>query len=140
MTSKGELVGATPTDDQPEDSISDSCIVNIYEASDCIPPHIDHHDFARPFYTVSFINNCNNMFGTEIQIIGDGEFQGSVEIPLPVGSMLILKGNNTDVAKHCILGVPYPRISLTLRWMNEDKIPFRFRTDPEIENLRPFEL
>ncbi|XP_020597778.1 uncharacterized protein LOC110037461 [Phalaenopsis equestris] len=124
----------------PADCIPNSCIVNIYEAGDYIPPHIDHHDFARPFCTISFINKCNIMFGIEIQIIGDGEFQGSVEIPLPVGSVLILMGNNTDVAKHCIPGVQYLRVSITLRMMNEDKVPFRFRPDPEIENLQPFEL
>ncbi|XP_020581370.1 uncharacterized protein LOC110025295 [Phalaenopsis equestris] len=147
MTSKGELVGATPTDDQPEglelhtdvftsseqddivervfleqemghtgrlrrrtyseprkwkrvDCIPNSCIVNIYEAGDCIPLHVDHNDFARSF--------C--------------------------------MGNDANVPKHCIPGVLYPRVSITLRRMNEDKVPFRFRPDLEIENLRPFEL
>ncbi|XP_020598913.1 uncharacterized protein LOC110038413 [Phalaenopsis equestris] len=126
MTSKGELVGATPTGGQPEDCILNSCIVNIYEASDCIPPHVDHHNFARPFCKVSFINKCNIVFGTEIHIVDDGEFRGSVEIPLRVGSVLILKGNGADVAKHCIPGVLYTRVSITLRRMNEDKVPFCF--------------
>ncbi|XP_020585631.1 uncharacterized protein LOC110028218 [Phalaenopsis equestris] len=56
------------------DCIPNSCIVNIYEAGNCIPPHVDHDDFVRPFCTVSFINKCNTMFETEIQIVGDGEF------------------------------------------------------------------
>ncbi|XP_020591016.1 uncharacterized protein LOC110031918 [Phalaenopsis equestris] len=56
------------------DCIPNSCIVNIYEAGDCSPPHVDYHDFTRPFCTVSFINKCNIMFGIEIQIVGDGEF------------------------------------------------------------------
>ncbi|XP_020573117.1 uncharacterized protein LOC110019684 [Phalaenopsis equestris] len=119
----------------PADCIPSSCIINIYEASDCIPPHVDQHDFARPLCTVSFINKCNIMFGTEIQIVDDGEFQGFVEIPLPVGSVLVLQGNNADVAKHCIPGVLYPRVSITLRRVNEDNMPFRFRLDLEIENL-----
>ncbi|XP_020597545.1 uncharacterized protein LOC110037282 [Phalaenopsis equestris] len=71
----------------PVDCIPNSCIINIYEAGDCIPPHVDHHDFARPFCIVSFIKKCNILFGTEIQIVGDGEFRGYVEIPLPVGSV-----------------------------------------------------
>eukprot|EP01018_Ginkgo_biloba_P016217 Gb_38685 [translate_table: standard] len=29
----------------PIDCVIDSYIVNIYEVGDCIPPHIDHHDF-----------------------------------------------------------------------------------------------
>ncbi|XP_020593215.1 RNA demethylase ALKBH5-like [Phalaenopsis equestris] len=124
----------------PADCIPNSCIINIYEAGDCIPPHVDRHDFVRPVCTVSFINKCNIMFRTEIQIVGDGEFQGFVEIPLPVGSILVLKGNGADVAKHCIPGVLYPRNSITLKRMNEEKVPFRFRPDPKIEYLQPFEL
>ena len=31
----------------------DSCIINFYSEGDCIPPHIDHTDFTRPFVTLS---------------------------------------------------------------------------------------
>ena len=34
----------------------DSCIVNLYQEGDCIPPHVDHHDFARPFVTLSLLS------------------------------------------------------------------------------------
>ncbi|XP_020598640.1 uncharacterized protein LOC110038211 [Phalaenopsis equestris] len=44
------------------------------------------------------------------EIVGDGEFRGSIEIPLPVRSILILKGNVVDIAKHCIPGVPCAKI------------------------------
>eukprot|EP01018_Ginkgo_biloba_P011582 Gb_21598 [translate_table: standard] len=29
----------------PTDYVPGNCIINIYEVEDCIPPHIDHHDF-----------------------------------------------------------------------------------------------
>lgn len=32
----------------PRAQTPDSAIVNIYSPEDCIPPHIDHHDFSRP--------------------------------------------------------------------------------------------
>ena len=34
----------------------DSAIINFYSEGDCIPPHIDHHDFARPFVTLSLLS------------------------------------------------------------------------------------
>ena len=34
----------------------DSAIVNVYSEGDCIPPHIDHHDFVRPFCTISMLS------------------------------------------------------------------------------------
>ncbi|KAK8942926.1 hypothetical protein KSP39_PZI009532 [Platanthera zijinensis] len=89
--------------------VPNSCIVNIYDKDDCIPPHIDHHDFLRPFCTVSFLSECNIVFGTELKIIGPGDFSGCASIPLPLGSVLILSGNGADVAKHCVPAVPARR-------------------------------
>lgn len=63
----------------------DSCIVNIYEEGDCIPPHIDNHDFVRPFCTVSFLSECSMVFGSNLNVVGAGEFAGRFEIPLPLG-------------------------------------------------------
>lgn len=69
----------------PPSCVPDSCIVNIYEEGDCIPPHIDNHDFVRPFCTISFLSECNIVFGRDLKIEGPGEFSGCIAIPLPVG-------------------------------------------------------
>jgi mRNA N6-methyladenine demethylase len=69
----------------PATCVPDSCIVNIYEPGDCIPPHIDSHDFVRPFCTVSFLSECNILFGPNLKVAAPGEFIGSIAIPLPVG-------------------------------------------------------
>lgn len=69
----------------PPTCIPNSCVVNIYEEGDCIPPHIDHHDFARPFSTISLLSECAILFGSNLKAIRPGEFQGSFSIPLPVG-------------------------------------------------------
>lgn len=36
----------------PPTCLPDNCIVNIYAVGDCVPPHIDHHDFVKPLYDV----------------------------------------------------------------------------------------
>lgn len=69
----------------PPTCVPNSCIVNIYDEGDCIPPHIDHHDFLRPFCTVSFLTESNILFGSSLKIVSPGEFSGPVSIPLPVG-------------------------------------------------------
>ncbi|XP_043723399.1 RNA demethylase ALKBH9B-like [Telopea speciosissima] len=121
----------------PPTCIPNSCIVNIYDEGDCIPPHIDHHDFLRPFCTVSFLTECNILFGSNLKIEGPGVFSGPIAIPLPVGSVLILNGNGADVAKHCVPGVPAKRISITFRKMDDSKLPFKFKPDPELQGLQP---
>ncbi|CAI0392883.1 unnamed protein product [Linum tenue] len=121
----------------PPTCVPDSCIVNIYEEGDCIPPHIDNHDFLRPFCTVSFVSECNIVFGTKLDILGPGEFSGSVAIPLPVGSVLVLNGNGADVAKHCVPSVPTKRISITFRKMDEKKWPVGYAPEPDLQGIEP---
>lgn len=121
----------------PSTCIPDSCIVNIYDVGDCIPPHIDHHDFVRPFYTVSFLSECKILFGSTLQSVGAGEFKGPVPISLPVGSVFVLNGNGADVAKHCIPSVSSKRISITFRKMDERKLPYKFSPDSELEGIKP---
>ncbi|XP_010548289.1 PREDICTED: uncharacterized protein LOC104819751 [Tarenaya hassleriana] len=121
----------------PPTCVPDSCIVNIYEESDCIPPHIDNHDFVRPFCTVSFLSECNILFGSNLKVEGPGEFSGSFAIPLPVGSVLVLSGNGADVAKHCVPAVPTNRISITFRRMDESKRPAGFVPEPDLQGIQP---
>ncbi|XP_061999422.1 RNA demethylase ALKBH9B isoform X1 [Rosa rugosa] len=121
----------------PPTCIPDSCIVNIYEEGDCIPPHIDNHDFVRPFCTVSFLSECNILFGTNLKIIDAGEFEGPLKIPLPVGSVLVLNGRGADVAKHCVPAVPTKRISITFRRMDESKRPVWYAPEPDLQEIQP---
>ncbi|VVB10073.1 unnamed protein product [Arabis nemorensis] len=121
----------------PPTCVPDSCIVNIYDEGDCIPPHIDNHDFLRPFCTISFLSECNILFGSNLKTLGPGEFSGSYSIPLPVGSVLVLKGNGADVAKHCVPAVPTKRISITFRKMDESKRPVGFTPEPALQGIKP---
>ncbi|KAJ9172682.1 hypothetical protein P3X46_015895 [Hevea brasiliensis] len=121
----------------PPTCVPDSCIVNIYDEGDCIPPHIDNHDFVRPFCTVSFVSECNIVFGSNLKVVGAGEFTGSIAIPLPVGSVLVLNGNSADVSKHCVPSVPTKRISITFRKMDEAKRPIGFVPAPDLQGIEP---
>ncbi|XP_020596961.1 uncharacterized protein LOC110036776 [Phalaenopsis equestris] len=114
----------------PADCIPKSYIINICDEGDNIPLHIEHHDFVRPFCTVSFISKRNILFGKEIDIIGPGKFRGAVEILLPVGSVLVVKGNGAGVAKHCVPRVRHCRVSVTFRRMDNKKMPYGFLSDP----------
>lgn len=124
----------------PPTCVPDSCIVNIYDEGDCIPPHIDNHDFLRPFCTISFLSECNILFGSNLKIEGPGEFSGSFSIPLPVGSVLVLNGNGADLAKHCVPAVPTKRISITFRKMDESKRPVWFTPEPDLQGIEPLPL
>ena len=103
----------------------DSCIINFYSVGDCIPPHIDHLDFARPFVTLSLLSEQSILFGANIEIVSEGEFTAPFSCPLPVGSVLVLDGNGANVAKHCVPSVSSDRVSITFR-----KIGSRIKMTP----------
>ncbi|KAF3339231.1 RNA demethylase ALKBH5 [Carex littledalei] len=115
----------------PKTCVPDSCIINIYDEGDCIPPHIDHNDFLRPFCTVSFLSDARILFGRNLKVLGPGEFLGSTAISLPRGSVLVLSGNGADEAKHCVPAVRSRRISITFRKMDPEKLPYQHRPDPD---------
>ena len=99
-----------------------------YSEGDCIPPHIDHHDFVRPFVTLSLLSEQPILFGKEIKIVEDGIFDAPVRVALPVGSVLVLNGNGADVAKHCVPAVSGERVSITFRKMRSVTLGSKKRT------------
>lgn len=121
----------------PPTCIPNSCVVNIYDEGDCIPPHIDHHDFLRPFSTVSLLSECDILFGSNLKVISPGEFVGPAPINLPMGSVFIFNDNGADIAKHCVPSVRTKRISITFRRVDDSKLPFNFSPDPELEGIKP---
>ncbi|KAL3142111.1 hypothetical protein ABBQ32_004729 [Trebouxia sp. C0010 RCD-2024] len=103
----------------PKNKEPDTAIINVYDVDDCIPPHIDHHDFDRPFCTLSLLSQQNIMFGSRIMSRGPGDFVADYHMALPTGSCLVLKGNGADVAQHCVPPVTARRMSITLRRMQD---------------------
>jgi hypothetical protein len=95
--------------------------LSLFHSRAGIPPHIDHHDFARPFCTMSLLSEAPIVFGTRLEVVGDGEFVGTFSLPLPCGSVCVLKGNAADVAKHAIPSVPAKRVSITFRRIGDSK-------------------
>ena len=76
----------------------DTAIVNFYDTDDCIPPHVDHKDFVRPFVTISLLSQQSIMFGPRLIPVNDGEFGGppgtpTKSIPLPPGELPCVCGS-----------------------------------------------
>lgn len=78
---------------------------------------------------MSLLSEAPIVFGTRLEVLNDGEFRGTFSLPLPVGSVCVLKGAAADVAKHAIPSVPLPRVSITFRKISDGKRPLA-RTVP----------
>lgn len=101
----------------PSDVRPDSCIINKYEAGDCIPPHVDHQSYYRPISTLSLLGEEPMLVGSRFRTVRACTWAPvcGKSIPLPRKSLLVLGGNSGDIAKHCISSCSGPRISITLR-------------------------
>ena len=64
---------------------------------------------------MSLLSEAPIVFGARLDVVGEGEFAGSFSLPLPVGSVCVIKGAAADVAKHAIPSVPQKRVSITFR-------------------------
>jgi len=104
----------------PPTKVPDSCIVNFYSEGDCIPPHIDHEHYPRPFFSLSLGCDAGIAFGTHIKTLGPAAFAAPFTLTLPKGSVVVLQGAAADVAQHCIPAVPGRRISITMRIIPAD--------------------
>ncbi|KAF9608629.1 hypothetical protein IFM89_010114 [Coptis chinensis] len=85
---------------------------------------------------VDYVYDLQRM-GHSGELREQGEFSGAAKIPLPVGSVLILKGNGADVAKHYVPAVHKKGISITFRKMDDRTLPFKFSPDPELQRIQP---
>ncbi|KAI3771292.1 hypothetical protein L6452_02453 [Arctium lappa] len=91
-----------------------SCIVNIYEEGDRIPPHIDHHDFFRPFCTISFLTECNILFGSHLKIVSPREFPGPPLVLTPSRKPPLQQSQNVMKEPSPHAASPPPRATLKL--------------------------
>ena len=53
----------------PADVRPDSCIINQYDAGDCIPPHVDHPSYHRPISTLSLLGEEAMLVGTRFRTV-----------------------------------------------------------------------
>lgn len=90
----------------PKHKEPDTAIVNVYDVDDCIPPHIDHHDFDRPFCTISLLSQQNIMFGNRIVSRGPGDFVADYDMPLPTGPLTPTDLSHfSGFVRHCLVGL-----------------------------------
>ncbi|KAJ6892966.1 hypothetical protein NC651_026010 [Populus alba x Populus x berolinensis] len=85
----------------------DSCIIDIYNEPHMWPPW-----FGKPV-SVLFLTECELTFGREIETVHHGDYRGSLKLSLVPGSLLVMQGKSSDVAKHAIPMIRKQRMLIT---------------------------
>ncbi|KAG2701752.1 hypothetical protein I3760_06G058300 [Carya illinoinensis] len=90
----------------------DSCIIDFYNEGDHSQPHMFPSWFGRPV-CILFLTHCEMTFGRSIKIDHPGDFRGSLKLSLAPGSLLVMQGKSTDLARHAIPSLRKQRILVT---------------------------
>lgn len=103
----------------------DSCIINYYDEGEFSPPFLKPPHLEQP---ISILNlSVSTMaFGRTLVSDNDGNYKGPLMLPLKEGSLLVMRGNSSEVARHVMCPSPNKRATLTF---------FRVRPDSSQNNL-----
>ena len=101
----------------------DTCVANVYDTGNWIPPHVDSEKFERPFCTLSLLSAQRVCFGDSIAGAA-GRWSGAAHrFEMPVGSVLRVDGVAAGPScQHALYCATAPRISLTFRRLTREAL------------------
>ncbi|RRT50182.1 hypothetical protein B296_00022745 [Ensete ventricosum] len=98
----GELPGKS--------SLLDSCVLFGYDEHSqpyYKPPHLDN-----PISTL-VLSETTIAFGRSLISDHEGKYKGSLTLPIKQGSLLVMRGNSADMARHVVCASPNRRVIIT---------------------------
>ncbi|CAA7044180.1 unnamed protein product [Microthlaspi erraticum] len=96
----------------PEYKRPNGCVINFFDEEEHSqpfqkPPHVD-----QPISTL-VLSESTMVFGHRLGVDNDGNFRGSLTLPLKQGSLLVMRGNSADMARHVMCPSPNKRVAIT---------------------------
>ncbi|KAK4788209.1 hypothetical protein SAY86_019528 [Trapa natans] len=99
-----------------------SCIINFFDEGEYSqpfwkPPHLD-----QPISTL-FLSESTLMFGRFLVNDGEGNYKGKFTLSPKEGSLLVMRGNSCDMARHATCPSPNKRIAISFFRVRPDSSP-----------------
>ncbi|KAL3684342.1 hypothetical protein R1sor_002364 [Riccia sorocarpa] len=98
----------------PASKRPDCCCISIMEEGDYIPANVEKSHLERPYCTLTLLGDCSMIMGQSLMVDSPGDFKGSLQILLPVGSVLVFQRNSAEIARHSVGPSQTKRIIITL--------------------------
>ncbi|PSR94795.1 hypothetical protein CEY00_Acc25549 [Actinidia chinensis var. chinensis] len=108
----------------PENRKPNSCIVNFFDEGEFSQPFLKPPHLEQPISTL-LLSESMMAFGRTLLCDNDGNYKGSLMLSLKEGSLLVMRGNSSDMARHAMCSSPNKRVSITF---------FRVRPDTNENN------
>ncbi|KAJ0977574.1 hypothetical protein J5N97_013048 [Dioscorea zingiberensis] len=89
-----------------------SCIINFFDEDEYSQPYFKPPHLDNPISTL-LLSDTTIAFGRTLTSDPHGNYKGSFTLPVQEGSLLVMRGNSADVARHVICPSSNKRVSIT---------------------------
>ncbi|XP_076884559.1 RNA demethylase ALKBH10B-like [Bidens hawaiensis] len=104
-----------------------SCIIKFFDEGGFSQPFLKPPHLEQPIATL-VLSDSTMAFGRTLVCDNDGNYKGPLMLSLKEGSLLVMRGNSADMARHVMCQSPTKRISVSF---------FKVRIDTCDKNLAP---
>ncbi|KAL0370550.1 UNVERIFIED_CONTAM: RNA demethylase ALKB [Sesamum angustifolium] len=105
----------------PETRKPNSCIINFFDEGEYSQPFLKPPHLDQPLATL-LLSQSTMAFGRALVSDSEGNYRGPLTLSLREGSLLVMRGNSSDTARHAMCSSENKRASITF---------FRVRTETE---------
>ncbi|GMJ01118.1 AtALKBH10B [Hibiscus trionum] len=96
----------------PEYKKPNGCIINFFDEGEYSQPFLKPPHLEQPISTL-LLSESTMAFGRTLVSDSEGNYRGPLQLPLKEGSLLVMRGNSSDTARHVMLPSPNKRVSIT---------------------------
>ncbi|XP_039035773.1 RNA demethylase ALKBH10B-like [Hibiscus syriacus] len=97
----------------PEYKKPNGCIINFFDEGEYSQPFLKPPHLEQPISTL-LLSESTMAFGRTLVSDGEGNYRGRLQLSLKEGSLLVMRGNSSDTARHVMCPSPNKRVSITL--------------------------
>ncbi|XP_008451400.1 RNA demethylase ALKBH10B [Cucumis melo] len=96
----------------PEYKRPNGCLFNFFEEGEYSQPFQKPPHLEQPISTL-VLSESTMAFGRSIVSDNEGNYKGPLTLSLKEGSLLVMRGNSADVARHVMCASPNKRVTIT---------------------------
>uniref|UniRef100_A0A803MQZ5 Fe2OG dioxygenase domain-containing protein n=1 Tax=Chenopodium quinoa TaxID=63459 RepID=A0A803MQZ5_CHEQI len=105
----------------PENRKPNGCIINFFDEGEYSQPFLKPPHLDQPLCTL-ILSESSMSFGRTLVNDGDGNFKGQLMLSVKQGSLLVMRNNSADMARHVMCASPSKRVSITFSRVRPDSL------------------
>ncbi|CAL0320585.1 unnamed protein product [Lupinus luteus] len=96
----------------PQYKRPNGCIINFFDEGEFSQPFLKPPHLDQPLSTL-LLSESTMAFGRILMSENDGNYKGQLMLSLKKGSLVVMRGNSADMARHVMCPSPNTRVSMT---------------------------